>query len=110
MNPYLYATGGIAFANVKFAASYGDNAVDPTFPGGQGAARDTSVRVGWALGAGGEWLLRNRWSIKAEYLYVDFGAENLALPVSNTPAFAQTMHVESDLNADIARVGLNYRF
>lgn len=106
----LYATGGIAFANVSFAASYGDNAVDPTFPGGQGAARDTSVRIGWALGGGVEWLLHGPWSIKAEYLYVDFGSENVAVHLSNTAAFTQTMHVESDLSAHIARAGLNYRF
>jgi hypothetical protein len=35
---------------------------------------------------------------------------SVAVPVSNTPAYAQTMHVDADLKASLARVGLNYRY
>jgi hypothetical protein len=31
------------------------------------------------------------------------------VPTTNTPAYGQTMHVDADLNASLARVGLNYR-
>jgi hypothetical protein len=32
-------------------------------------------------------LLDGRWSIKGEYLYVDFGSEKFAVPINNTSAF-----------------------
>jgi outer membrane immunogenic protein len=107
----LYATGGVAFTDFKFSSGYSDNAVDATFPGGSGSGSKSGVRAGWTLGGGGEWmLLDGRWSIKAEYLYVDFGSEKIAVPVSNTAAFRQTMEVDAALTAQIARAGLNYRF
>ena len=106
----LYATGGIAFTDFEFSSSYSDNAVDTTFPGGTGYDSKSGVRTGWTLGGGGEWLLDGRWSIKAEYLYVEFGSEKISFPVTNTAAYWQTMAVEADLTAHIARAGLNYRF
>lgn len=54
--------------------------------------------------------LDDRWSIKAEYLYVDFGSEKISVPITNTATFWQTMEVDADLTANIARAGLNYRF
>ncbi len=106
----LYATGGIAFSDFKFSSSYADNAVDATFPGGTGYGNSSGVRTGWTLGGGGEWLLDGDWSIKAEYLYVDFGSQDIAVPTSNTAAFTQTMVIDADLKAQLARVGLNYHY
>ena len=106
----LYATGGIAFSDFKFSSSYADNAIDATFPGGTGYAKSSGVRTGWTIGAGGEWLLDGAWSIKAEYLFVGFGSHGIAVPLSNTAAFTQTMVVDADLDAQLARVGLNYRY
>jgi opacity protein-like surface antigen len=54
--------------------------------------------------------LDGRWSIKAEYLYVDFGSEKISVPITNTAAYWQTMEFDADLRAHIARAGLNYRF
>ena len=106
----LYATGGIAFTDFKFSSSYADNAVDATFPGGTGFGSKSRVQTGWTIGGGGEWLLDGCWSVKAEYLYVDFGSMGVAVPTSNTAAFTQTMHVNADLNASLARVGLNFKY
>ncbi len=106
----LYATGGIAFTDFKFTSSYADNAVDATFPGGTGFGKKSGVSTGWTIGAGGEWVLHDRWSIKAEYLYLDFGSTSIAVPISNTPGYVQTMRVEADLSASVARVGINYNF
>ncbi len=106
----LYATGGIAFSDFKFSSSYADNAIGAGFPGGAGSGTKSGVRTGWAVGGGGEWLLDACWSIKAEYLYVDFGSRGVSIPVSNTAANTQTMRVNSDLSASLARVGLNYRY
>ncbi len=105
----LYATGGIAFTDFKFTSGYSDNAIDSLNPGGTGFGKQSGVATGWTLGGGGEWLLDGPWSIKAEYLYLDFGSTKIAVPTTNTATYAQTMQVEADLSAQVARVGINYR-
>jgi len=95
MLPYI--TGGFA---------YGEGNIN-----GSGSAAGTPVAfsasktyTGWTLGAGLEWAFWNRWSAKAEYLYIDFGnGPTIAL----TPAFAIT---SGRLTDNIGRVGVNYRF
>jgi outer membrane immunogenic protein len=109
-NVLLYATGGLAFSQFKFSSSYSDNAVGVGFPGGSGSGSRTEIRAGWTAGGGVEWLLRRNWSMKAEYLYVDLGSMGVSVPTSNTAAFSQTMQVDTQLTAQIARLGLNYRF
>jgi outer membrane immunogenic protein len=106
----LYATGGLAFSEFKFSSSYSDNAIGFGFPGGSGFGGKSDMRTGWTAGGGVEVLLDRRWSIKAEYLYVDLGSMHVLVPVSNTAAFSQTMQVNADLTAQIARLGLNFRF
>ncbi len=66
--------------------------------------------MGWTIGGGGEWQLSGDWSIKAEYLYVDLGSMTVSVPTSNTAAFTQTIKVDADLTAHMARVGLNHGF
>ena len=105
----LYATAGVALTDFSFSSSYSDNAIDATFPGGTGSASISTVRTGWTVGGGGEWMLDSQWSIKAEYLYLDFGSTDLAVATSNTADFTQTMVVDADLSAQVARVGVNYR-
>ena len=106
----FYATGGLAFSGFRFSSSYSDNAISSTFPGGTGSGTRSEIRTGWAAGGGAEWLLRENWSIKAEYLYVDLGSMRVPVPTSNTAAFTQTMQVDVDLTVQIARLGLNYKF
>jgi outer membrane immunogenic protein len=106
----LYATGGLAFSDVKFTSSYSDNAIDSTFPGGSGFGSKSAIATGWTAGAGVEWAHDRDWLIRLEYLYVDLGSMRVAVPTSNTPGFTQTMTVSSDLTAQIGRLGLNYRF
>jgi outer membrane immunogenic protein len=106
----MYATGGLAFSDVKLSSSYSDNAIDATFPGGSGYGSKSAIRTGWTAGGGVEWAHDEGWLIRLEYLYVDLGSMRVAVPTTNTPAFTQTMSVTSDVMAQIGRVGLNYRF
>ena len=105
----LYGTAGVALTDFQFSTSYADNAIDSTFPGGAGSTSISNVITGWTIGGGGEWLLDRRWSIKAEYLYIDFGSTNIPVALSNTEDYTQTMSVDADLSAQVARVGVNYR-
>ena len=106
----LYATGGAAFARIKVSGTYSDNAIDPTFPGGSGSDSDSEVKAGWVIGGGAQWALDQRWSVKAEYLYADFGSVSTDVPVSNTPNFRQTISASSDVRLHLLRIGFDYRF
>jgi outer membrane immunogenic protein len=108
-NVLLYATGGLAITDSKFASAYSDNAVDAVFPGGTGSASMSGVRTGWTAGGGLEWMLAGNWTLKAEYLYLAFASKSFAVPLTNTPAFSQTMFVDADISAHVARVGFNYK-
>lgn len=105
----LYGTAGVAFSDLKFSSSYSDNAIDALFPGGTGSASKSSVVTGWTIGGGGEWMLGQGWSLKAEYLYIDFGTKTLSVYASNTPTYTQTITVDADLSAQVARIGFNFR-
>ena len=64
----LYATGGLAFGQVKSASLLPSRRRRMSTP-----ARYDETRFGWTVGAGGEWMIAPKWSIKAEYLFVDLG-------------------------------------
>jgi outer membrane immunogenic protein len=90
----FYVTGGAAFANVK-ATELDNNGVPFAI------AKD---RSGWTVGVGVEWALADpHWSLKAEYLYVDFGKK---LYVFEPNDLDRTVR----LNENIVRIGLNYKF
>jgi outer membrane immunogenic protein len=86
----IYATGGLAYLNYKMTAS----------ALGTSASSDTS-KAGWTLGGGVEWMFAPRWSVKAEYLYVDTGDTSVTL-------FGTTFTGRA--KDSIGRVGVNYHF
>jgi outer membrane immunogenic protein len=99
----LYATGGLAVTKVNSTQSV---ALLAPFLFNS-VASDT--RVGWTVGAGFEYMFAGNWSVKGEYLYLDFGTLNGAGVL--TPAFAGlALNNSMRLTANIARVGVNYHF
>jgi outer membrane immunogenic protein len=106
----LYATGGLAVADLKANWLFTD-----TFATARESASISTTRVGWTLGAGGEYALMNGWSVKAEYLYVDLGratttSTNLTAFTPPIPFPTNVFSHAIDLRSNIARVGLNYKF
>jgi outer membrane immunogenic protein len=109
----LYATGGLAFAHVQTASAVAFT-VTPDLYGG--TYDDT--RFGYTVGGGGEWMIAPKWSIKAEYLFVDLGKQTVNLPCLNTgicgsppqPAPGASYAADYRFREHIARVGLNYHF
>jgi outer membrane immunogenic protein len=97
----LYGTGGLIVADVK--AGVDDNALSPD-PGLMNSPR-TGTQAGWIAGAGLEYALGNRWSMKAEWLYFDLGTETLAGPSVNSSPIRFTIRN----TGSIALIGLNYR-
>jgi outer membrane immunogenic protein len=108
----VYATGGLAVGQVRSSST---SAFSTTGDGYAGSS--DSTKTGWTVGAGGEWMIAPRWSIKAEYLYVDLGtttyAQNCTVAgVCTAPPIAQAASFQTALRVheNIARVGLNYHF
>jgi outer membrane immunogenic protein len=105
-NWLFYVTGGLALTRLHGTFTFTDN-LGPALETGT----ISEIKVGWTIGGGVEVGLWNRWTARAEYLYVDFGnvsttSNNLVAP---TPFPANVFHHGTDLSANIARVGLNYR-
>ncbi len=111
----LYATGGLAVARISSAANVTFGADRFFLSNNAFAGSYSETRTGWTIGAGTEWAFLPNWSLRAEYLYLDFGSFSYALACtvpscSNAPTipYAWSAHVQS---ADhIFRVGLNYAF
>ena len=81
-------------------------------PPGTGTWSGSDTKVGWTVGGGLEWAWSRDWSVKAEYLYLDFGSVSAAGTIFN-PGFvgyANAISTSTDLTAQVARLGVNRRF
>jgi outer membrane immunogenic protein len=85
-----YATGGLAVGDI--------HAWDSLL-----GTSGTKTEAGWTVGAGLEAMLNANWSVKLEYLYMDFGNPAIFTAIPPNPE-----HVSTKLN--VVRVGLNYHF
>ena len=105
-----YATGGLALTRLTVSNSFGDNVLAP--PGAVENASKSKVKTGWTVGGGLEWALTNNWSVKAEYLFIDFGHVAATGTITNPfpPGYSQGMSTSSDLTAQVARIGVNRKF
>ena len=146
----IYATGGLAAGrssmsmsgaiNEQFVETRLNNTVaspvDAVTPAG--IYRVTSVTnyrgstnggtdFGWAVGGGVEWMTGRGFSIKAEYLYYDLGAQTLiatgttattvgtgpagtVTASTTTTAAAAPIRIRQSVDGQIFRVGLNFGF
>jgi outer membrane immunogenic protein len=101
----FYATGGLAYGQVNHVFSTNND-------GGGAfeniASRDT--RAGYAVGAGVEWGFAPQWTVKAEYLFLDFGSPTFATIGTGTTPPGASIDAHFQDRFHIARVGVNYRF
>jgi len=81
----VYATGGVA---------YGKYSVD--------LADLSDTRVGWTVGAGVEYAIDDKWSLKTEYLYTDLGSWDIAVD--------EGIAADVDFKFHTVRAGLNFKF
>ena len=102
VNHWLYyVTGGLAwtydqFNRTQIGANPATGAADGTFEAA------FAGRIGWTAGAGVEAPVAGGWSLKAEYLYAQFGNASVSFPQGG-----QTF--TSGLSMQEVRLGLNYR-
>jgi len=112
-NLLVYGTGGLAYGHVASSTSITEqcfNVCSPVPRNSFGTASDT--RVGWAAGAGVEWAIDNRWSVKGEYLYVDLGDlsySNTSMRINGSQSIVNTTSTAHFQN-NRGRVGVNMKF
>jgi outer membrane immunogenic protein len=123
-NLLIYGTGGLAYGGVNSSTGINEAFSGPAAIGATGifpaSGNFSETRVGWTVGAGGEWMFTSNWSAKLEYLHYDLGSANYGTSVSNFSVapfnpvgqLLYTLGQSSSTNfrGDIVRVGLNYKF
>ena len=117
----LYATGGLAYCEVKLSglssvsASTGPNPIPISTA--SIAFSGSRTNVGWTVGGGIEgkfwgWL-SPAWSLKLEYLYVDLGSlDTVGGPtaiIGSVGSSVGAMSTHTHFTENIVRVGLNYK-
>jgi outer membrane immunogenic protein len=105
----FYATGGAAFAELKYSNTY--RGFSPLGSGFEfEAASASQTKVGWAAGAGVDFAVTPRWVLSAEYLHVDLGSVTAAGLVTTGSPSTATMNFSTKVTSDIGRVGAAYKF
>ncbi len=90
-----YVTGGVVVADVH-------NNLDIVDFAPPSIGRDEAT--GWVIGGGGEYAIDNHWSVKADYLFMQFP------DVTRTLNDGVAYQFKFKDSAQVARIGLNYRF
>jgi len=106
----FYGKGGVAFANMKNAGGEFDGFGNEESGGkwgfdGDEAGFGDETRIGWTIGAGVEHAFAAQWSVKAEYMFADFGSEtygNIDGDMDEPFSFDNQLHT--------VKIGLNYQF
>jgi len=98
----LYATGGLAYGEVRTAETVGTAAASTAFA-------NTDTRVGWTVGAGIEGAIGGNWTAKLEYLYMDLGktSGSFSTTLAAFGGGTLTSSYSSRITDNILRVGVN---
>lgn len=91
-----YVTGGLAWASNEI--SFG-----VTAPAGIAGISSSNTHVGWTVGGGVEWAFADPWSVKLEYLFMDFGNEGYFGGVG-------AGGFDADAQIHTFKIGVNYRW
>jgi outer membrane immunogenic protein len=91
----FYFKGGLAFANIENRAGIiaGGVITDLT--------ESDDTNLGWVIGGGAEFAFQRNWSMKVEYLYMDFGEDRSGGFAGGTFRHDNELHT--------IKVGVNYR-
>ncbi len=95
----FYVTGGAAFTKLKMKMDLFGGRIDD---------KDSNSMFGWTVGGGVEHAFTDSISLKAEYLYADFGKEDFNFFEGSDQA--PPLGGDYDLTTHTFRVGVNYLF
>jgi outer membrane immunogenic protein len=124
-NLLAYVTGGFAYGKIDHSSNLINNsgtsfstAVVPfavTCVAGTACWSGSSnhTATGWTVGGGFEYAIWQRWTIRAEYLYVSLGSQSIIANAVVVGAGLLSSSINANFdrtNFNVARVGVNYRF
>jgi outer membrane immunogenic protein len=115
---WLYATGGLAFGDLKSSSTSTTYWIAP--PGtpasvaASGTGSSSSTAWGWTLGVGGEYKLTPNLSLVGEYLYYSLD-KSYDVTVTTNPLVtgttaSATYRVKAQGDGHLLKLGLNYAF
>jgi outer membrane immunogenic protein len=94
------------------AVAFGTFPVAPVYDSAVHIGSNSRTRLGWVGGGGVEVAVSSNWSVKGEYLYMDFGAYSyaspLVAPAGVAAGYSWTTNVYQ--RNQLVRLGINYRF
>lgn len=106
----IYLTGGVAATDLYVKNSLTSVSAFPA----EGVGSSNGRAVGWTLGGGAELALGGNWTLRGEYLYLDFGkvtANAQVFDANHAEAGTNNNLATSvDLTAHVVRAALNYKF
>ncbi|MDC7788869.1 outer membrane beta-barrel protein [Rhodoplanes sp. TEM] len=100
----VYGKLGWAWGKFDYASSYGYAGL---------TSRDGSASAtlnGVLLGLGLEYALTGNWTVKAEYNYLNFGADTLDITYCDSGVCAGGYRSTLDATQHIGKIGVNYKF
>lgn len=110
----LYMTGGLALTNLAVS----NELTDTTTLLGMGGSDNKTTQPGWTLGTGLEFPITKNLTVNGEYLFIDFGTVTVNSTIYNSAggfgidanSLVSQFNTSADLDANLFKVGLNYRF
>jgi outer membrane immunogenic protein len=104
----IYGTGGAALGSPS-------NTLQVNFPSGnQSFLQNDATQFGYVVGAGLEYAIDRRWTMKLEYQYVNLGSYSLSAPETSggTPVVPAVTTSSNTITNDFhtVRIGANWRF
>ena len=107
----VYATGGLALADLTYTSVTNSDSVGSTTNTGLGGTSLGQTMIGWTAGGGLEWRFVANWSVDGQYLYNHFGTASQTY-VSAAPLTANqsTFTQNARLTDNIVTAGINYHF
>jgi outer membrane immunogenic protein len=98
----LYGTGGLAYGHANYTAT-------EAYPTNQFLGSVSNTKVGWTAGGGVEYAIGKRWSLKAEYLYVDLGSQSVLVDsVPPNPPYQSKWEWNTAFH--VVSIGMNIKF
>lgn len=91
-NLLVYGTGGLGIGRFEMSTNNGAGVSGST----------TKTDTGWVAGAGVEYAFSPRWSVKAEYMYYDFGSSSYEVDGG--------LDVDVDQRFHTGKIGVNFKF
>ena len=111
-NTMFYATGGVAWADIEYAAQEANE--PPTFATDfRSVTSFDAIKTGWVAGGGAEWMATTNILLRLEYLYYNLnnGNSRSAFLFPNPGAFPAAFNYSwSNYNIQVLRIAASYKF